>query len=192
MSGHMEIKIRPGLSKDPRYDNYLEWYLEVMGEDGKKTKLSPGFPVIRKMLVDILTHEYRNDATRDRNPDFNKKWLMLLKEESLLNDAQLTFDTTEIPEIYHEINEPKKAYKTMLEKHQILKMLFRNMVVCDNCGEIFDVEFTGRRYLERHDKYVKCLYCNHIQNVKLVLTYDEKGPILLSDRAEMERASGEI
>ncbi len=50
MSGKISVKVRPARSKDRRYDFYLEWYLEVEGENGGKVTLSPGYPMVRQML----------------------------------------------------------------------------------------------------------------------------------------------
>lgn len=105
MSGKIEVKTRIGESHDPRYARYVEWYIEVKGEDGVKTTLSPKFPEMRKMLVDILVHEFRNDATRDRNPDFIKKQVLLnIADERIFEDAQMTFEDFEMPEVYIKTN----------------------------------------------------------------------------------------
>lgn len=115
MSGKMELKVRAGKSRDPRYDRYPEWYLEIEGEDGVKTKLSPSFPVMRKILKDILVHEYRNDATRFRRPDFMKKLKMLMMSDQLFAEAQIDFECLDIPEIYLKTNITRSGKSKWIE-----------------------------------------------------------------------------
>lgn len=111
MSGKIDVLVRAGKSKDPKYSQYCEWYLEVEGEDGVKTKLSPTFPEMRRILKKILIHEYRNDATRFRRPDFMKKMRMLMMEDPLFAEAQMDFEAYDIPEIYLRVNTMKDGRK---------------------------------------------------------------------------------
>jgi hypothetical protein len=107
MSGKIDVCVRKGRSKDPRYENYCEWYLEVEGEDGLKTKLSPPFSEMRRIIKEILIHEYRNDATRFRRPDFMKKMKMLMMSDQLFAEAQIDFEAYDVPEIYLTVNTTK-------------------------------------------------------------------------------------
>ena len=71
---------------------------------------------------------------------------------------------------------------------RILRTVFRNIVECDNCGEQYAVEFSLKRYLERHDMNTHCLYCGNIQTITLQLHYDDKeAPMKYSDHSEFER-----
>jgi len=104
MSGKIEVCTRRGASRDRRYCGYPEWYLKVTGEDGTETQLSPTFLEVRGVLKNILVHEYRNDVTRFRRPDFMKKLKMLILSDQLFAEAQLDFETYDIPEIYLKTN----------------------------------------------------------------------------------------
>jgi hypothetical protein len=94
MSGKIKVKVRLGKSKNSRYSYYPEWYLEVEGEDGIKTTLSPTFEEMIMAIRDILIHERKVDMTRERKPDFERwkqKLLQTIKEvESMKID--LRFD----------------------------------------------------------------------------------------------------
>jgi len=98
MSGKIEVKVRQGRSKDPRRGWYPYWYLEIEGEDGNVTTITPTYNQIKNMLVDILVHELRVDYTRKRNPDL-VKWREFLKKD-LEALAQHKIDDFRIPEIY--------------------------------------------------------------------------------------------
>lgn len=112
MSGEIEVKVRAGKSKDTRYDEYTEWYLEITGEDGTKISISPSFPDLRKMLRDIALHEFRVDATRTRNKDMIKQMKKVILDDNLVKEAQTDFDAFNIPEIYHKINKLKSDKST--------------------------------------------------------------------------------
>ena len=66
MSGKLIFKTREGRSKDIRYFSYLEWYMEVEGEDGVVTRLSPTFPEFAEFIRKVLLHEHYNDAKLKR------------------------------------------------------------------------------------------------------------------------------
>ena len=51
MSGKITVKVRKGKSKDPRYSYYPEWYIEIKGEDGTITTVSPTFNELADILV---------------------------------------------------------------------------------------------------------------------------------------------
>jgi hypothetical protein len=79
MSGKISVKVRIGTSHNGSYNCYPEWYLEVEGEDGVKTRLSPKFEDLKNVIRDILLHEKKVDMTRDRVPNF-PKWKEFLKK----------------------------------------------------------------------------------------------------------------
>lgn len=114
VSGKIDVSVRAGKSKDPKYSQYCEWYLEVEGEDGVTTTLSPPFSDMRRILKEILIHEYRNDATRFRRPDFMKKMRMLMMEDQLFAEAQMDFEAYDIPDIYLRVNTTKDGQKKWL------------------------------------------------------------------------------
>ena len=99
MSGKLIFRTRRGRSRDPRYEQYIEWYMEIEGEDGVKTRLSPTFPEFASFIRQILIHEFRNDATRKRRAELAKKHQVLLGELS-----QMTIDMAAIPAEYYEVN----------------------------------------------------------------------------------------
>lgn len=70
MSGKIKVEEREGESKDPMYDSYNEWYLEVEDENntGKRVNCSPEFKELARVLTEIIKHEKKNDDERIRNP----------------------------------------------------------------------------------------------------------------------------
>lgn len=73
---------------------------------------------------------------------------------------------------------------------EILNTVFRNVVECDHCGELYAIEFTLRRYLERHDMNTECLFCGHIQTTPLSLRTDMGSCAMkYSDHVEFERSA---
>jgi tRNA-dihydrouridine synthase len=85
MSGRITVKVRKGISKDPRYSYYPEWFLEIEGEDGTKTTVSPTFEEVANILIEILKHEKKVDLTRKRKPNFEKYKNYLLQK---INEAK--------------------------------------------------------------------------------------------------------
>jgi len=111
MSGKIEVKVRPGKSLDIRYKAYPEWYLEILGENGDITTLSPSFSDLRRMLKDILVHEFRVDATRKRKKDMIKEMKEVVLDDKLISEAQTDFKMFSIPKEYTEINTPIQDFK---------------------------------------------------------------------------------
>ena len=99
MSGQLIFKTRHGRSRDPRYYQYIEWYMEVVGEDGVKTRLSPTYNEFSEFIRQVLIHEFRNDATRKRKKELAVKYKALLGEL-----YQMEIDMADIPEQYFVIN----------------------------------------------------------------------------------------
>jgi len=85
MSGRIIVKVRKGVSKDPKYSYYPEWFLEIEGEDGTKTTVSPTFEEVANILIEILKHEKKVDLTRKRKPNFEKYKNYLLQK---INEAE--------------------------------------------------------------------------------------------------------
>jgi len=100
MSGKIIVKVRKGVSKDPRYSYYPEWYLEVKGEDGTITTVSPTFNELADILVKILLHEKKVDLTRKRKPDFEKYMNYLISRIEELEDMDSPFYEDENNDIY--------------------------------------------------------------------------------------------
>jgi len=110
MSGKIIVKQRLGISKDPNFDFYPEWYFEIQGENGIIINISPSYDDLTEIISNILTHEFLVDETRKRNPDFTrwKNWLSNLPEVAK-QSAQTKFKffiEKGIPEIYLK---PKKV-----------------------------------------------------------------------------------
>lgn len=110
MSGEMRFRVRLGRSLDPRYRYYPEWYLEITGEDGTETTISPRYQELCDIFEQIFAHEFLNDAMRDRTPDYTRKRLMF-HLPALLDNAQTRFgkywkNPVEIPREYHIGNRP--------------------------------------------------------------------------------------
>jgi len=74
MSGKIVFKVRKGVSKDPKYEYYPEWYLEVYDEQDpqKIVRLSPPLERIGKLLMEILLHEKSVNTFRQRHPQASK------------------------------------------------------------------------------------------------------------------------
>jgi len=100
MSGKITVKVRKGKSKDPRYSYYPEWYLEIKGEDGTITTVSPAFNELADILVKILLHEKKVDLTRKRNPDFEKYMNYLINRIEELEETDSPFYEDENNDIY--------------------------------------------------------------------------------------------
>jgi len=100
MSGKIIVKVRKGKSKDPRYSYYPEWYLEIKGEDGTITTVSPTFNELADILVKILLHEKKVDLTRKRKPDFEKYMNYLISRIEELEDTDSPFYEDENNDIY--------------------------------------------------------------------------------------------
>lgn len=64
MSGKIDFKTRQSRSKDPKYSYYPEWYLEIVGENGKTITVSPPYREVIKILKKIFLHEYNVDKDR--------------------------------------------------------------------------------------------------------------------------------
>lgn len=110
MSGEIRFSVRPGKSLDPRYRRYVEWYLQVIGEDGVTTTVSPKYKELCDLFEEIFVHEFLNDWMRGRDPDFTRKRIMF-HLPTLLDNAQTEFekhwkDPVKIPRIYHICNRP--------------------------------------------------------------------------------------
>lgn len=74
MSGKIKLKKRLGLSKDSRYKDYCEWYIEVTDEDTHKViSCSPKVTELSGVLKQIIEHEINNDNQRKRNGDAGLK-----------------------------------------------------------------------------------------------------------------------
>jgi nitrate reductase alpha subunit len=101
MSGNIKIKIRKGLSHDPRYKYYPEWYMEVTGENGQVVTLSPKYSELESMIGQILTHEKLVDDTRHRKIEFNKKLEIFSIENMTRIVKEIINNMTEIPKIYN-------------------------------------------------------------------------------------------
>lgn len=100
MSGKIEVKQRLGNSKDPKYDKYVEWYLEITDEfnPNNKVNVSPSWIDLKNLIRDIKLHEMRIDLTRDRKNDADKwEWAM----NEAIQEAQTQISDFEIPEIYY-------------------------------------------------------------------------------------------
>ena len=118
MSGKLIFKTREGRSKDIRYFSYLEWYMEVEGEDGVVTRLSPTFPEFAEFIRKVLLHEHYNDATRKRKDELAVKHKLLLGELS-----QMTIDMANIPEKYYKANEERIPLTEQDVKELIAKQI---------------------------------------------------------------------
>ena len=110
MSGEMRFRVRLGRSLDPRYRYYPEWYLEITGEDGTETTISPRYQELCDIFEQIFAHEFLNDVMRGRTPDYTRKRLMF-HLPVLLDNAQTRFgkywkNPVEIPREYHIGNRP--------------------------------------------------------------------------------------
>jgi len=104
MSGKITVKVRKGVSKDPRYSYYPEWYLEIKGEDGTVTTVSPTFNELADILVKILLHEKKVDLTRKRKPDFEKYMNYLINRIEELEETDSPFYEDENNDIYFNQN----------------------------------------------------------------------------------------
>lgn len=91
MTGEIKLKIKKGISKDPRYEYYPYWYLEITGESGQKINITPSFAQLRSMLLDIFEHEKAVDMSRSRKPDA-PKWIKFLNDT--LDEARFNSQTT--------------------------------------------------------------------------------------------------
>jgi len=100
MSGKIIVKLRKGVSKDPRYSYYPEWCLEIKGEDGTITTVSPTFNELAGILVKILLHEKKVDLTRKRKPDFEKYMNYLISRIEELEETDSPFYEDENNDIY--------------------------------------------------------------------------------------------
>jgi len=69
MSGKIKLKVREGISKDPRYKTYPYWSWEITGEDGVTTNITPSYAQLKKALIEIFVHEKKVDISRNRKPD---------------------------------------------------------------------------------------------------------------------------
>jgi hypothetical protein len=130
MTGEIKVIIKEGTSKDPRYSKYAYWALEVTGEDGTKTILTPDFDAIDKMIVDILTHETVMDIVRKRKPD-NLKWRKFLSNiEEHVGKAQAklsNFDYENLPEIYRKQYEETKKIERRYEENRKSKQMNKDV-----------------------------------------------------------------
>lgn len=100
MSGKLIFRTRRGRSRDPRYREYLEWYMEVIDENGHvKARCSPTYDEFAAFIRKVLVHEYRNDATRMRKQELGIKYRKLLGGLS-----QMKIDMANIPYKYYAAN----------------------------------------------------------------------------------------
>jgi len=107
MSGQIKVKVRKGISKDPRYAYYPEWYLEIEGENNTKTTISPKFDEMTNILIEILKHEKKVDLTRKRKPNFEKYKDYLLSKIKEVENIEILFDEND--DIYLDQDKIKNA-----------------------------------------------------------------------------------
>jgi len=91
------LLVRKGLSKDPKYNWYLYWSLELKSEQGNKITWTPTRELFMSIIEEFLIHESRNDITRKRNSD-----TIIYKER--MNEIKKAIENvlknSKIPEIY--------------------------------------------------------------------------------------------
>ena len=92
MAGEIRVKVRNGLSRDPRYESYPYWYLEVIGDDNTMTEITPSYQQLKDMLIAVFKHEQYVDKTRNRKPNATK-WMNFINE--VLLEAKQSALTTD-------------------------------------------------------------------------------------------------
>lgn len=117
MSGKLIFKTRKGQSRDDKYAYYLEWYMEIEGEDGVKTRLSPRYDEFADFIKKVLVHEYRNDATRDRKEELGIKYRTLMQ-----GLAQMEIDMVNIPYKYYAANMTKEELDSESCEETVLRL----------------------------------------------------------------------
>ncbi len=110
----------------------LEEATEAAVKENKKKsltiKVSPKFPEVQKLLVQILVHEIINDTTRDRDPDVTNKVMMLVSDE-VFREAQKSFSSMQsLPEIYREVNQMIEGCRPTKKRKKFLREQYQQMM----------------------------------------------------------------
>lgn len=102
----MNLIIRKGRSKDPRYLWYPNWSVEIQSETGETITWTPTKKLILNFVDEFLIHEARVDMTRNRKSDTDvyKKHI-----QEIVLKIQDTLRKWEIPEVYKKQNEKENC-----------------------------------------------------------------------------------
>jgi len=126
MSGNVQFKVRPGISKDPRYKSYAVWYWHIVGENGLETNVCPTYNEVLELVINAVEHEWKNDLIRkNRIPDFNIK-INKFKEglDALLQRDIANFDITNFDRgyiVYNQLKNPFYKYRLNQQDREVIR-----------------------------------------------------------------------